>query len=345
MIHILLMILKIIGIIIAAILGLLFLLLVIFLCVPVRYCLEASMSGEIKKSRVHGKVTWLLHLIRVDVALEEQNLKWKARIAWKSFGSGADERKSERKKAHEKENDQDRKEKRKEQRVESDSGLQKVEKEPEKEERPVKSVKTHAENMEKGTGKKIEKSPENISEKNQGNIEKVQSEKNSEKIEKTEKIEEKSGRFEKIKCTIVKFCDKIKHTVRHTEETLENLSEKKERIVKELEDPVHRKAFSKVKKELGKLLKRWRPKVMEGNVHFGFEDPYHTGQALAALSIVYPFIGGRLSVEPDFEQRILEGNVKIHGGICVMPLVCLLWNLVWCKEIRKTYHDVRNFKW
>ena len=60
--HILLIILKIIGIIIAVILGLLLLLLVTFLCVPVRYRLDASMPGEIKESSAYGRVTWLLRL-------------------------------------------------------------------------------------------------------------------------------------------------------------------------------------------------------------------------------------------------------------------------------------------
>ena len=85
--HILLIILKIIGIIIAVILGLLLLLLVTFLCVPVRYRLDASMPGEIKESSAYGRVTWFLRLIRIDVSFEEQELKWRVRIAWKSFGS------------------------------------------------------------------------------------------------------------------------------------------------------------------------------------------------------------------------------------------------------------------
>ena len=106
----------------------------------------------------------------------------------------------------------------------------------------------------------------------------------------------------------LKFCDKIKHTVGHAEEKLDSILDKKERIMKELEDPVHRKAFSKVKKEAGKLLKRWKPKVIKGEVQFGFEDPYHTGQALAGLSMIYPFIGDHLLVEPDFERRILKGK-------------------------------------
>ncbi len=394
--HILLIILKIIGIIIAVILGLLLLLLVILLCVPVRYRLDASMPGEIKKSSAYGRVTWLLRLIRIDASFEDQELKWRVRIAWKSFGSEpqkngqseSGEKKledrsaktkagnkepenrpvktdiekkepedhsvktdtgkieSEKEEAHEKRNTAP-KENRKEQRVESSSRLSEMEEEPEEEKRTVESSQTIPENVEKGTGEKTEKSPENIPEKVHERSEKVQSEKSNEKTKKVKNVEEpeeKAGRFEKIKCTIVKFCDKIKHTIVHAEEKLDSISEKKERIMKELEDPVHRKAFSKVKKEAGKLLKRWKPRVIKGAVHFGFEDPYHTGQALAGLSMIYPFIGDHLSVEPDFERRILKGDVKVRGGFRMAPLVCFLWNLVWCKEIRKTYHDIREFQ-
>ena len=302
--HILLIILKIIGIIIAVLLGLILLLLVILLCVPVRYRMEASMPGEIKESTVRGRVTWLLRLIRIDVSFEEQELKWRVRIAWKSFGS------EPKKEVTHGEENTDREETRKEQRVESSSRLSEMEEEPEEEKRTVESSKTLPENVE----------------------------------EIPESTPEKAGRFAKIKCTILKFCDKIKHTVGHAEEKLESLSEKKDKIIKELEDPVHQKAFSKAKKETGKLLKRWKPKVIKGTVRFGFEDPCHTGQALAAFSIIYPFIGEFLSIEPNFERRILKGDVKVRGGFRMVPLVCFLWNLVWCREIRKTYHDIREFQ-
>ena len=302
--HILLIILKIIGIIIAVLLGLILLLLVILLCVPVRYRMEASMPGEIKESTVRGRVTWLLRLIRIDASFEEQELKWRVRIAWKSFGS------EPKKEVTHGEENTDREETRKEQRVESSSRLSEMEEEPEEEKRTVESSKTLPENVE----------------------------------EIPESTPEKAGRFAKIKCTILKFCDKIKHTVGHAEEKLDSILDKKERIMKELEDPVHRKAFSKVKKEAGKLLKRWKPKVIKGEVQFGFEDPYHTGQALAGLSMIYPFIGDYLLVEPDFERRILKGKVRVRGGFRMMPLVCFLWNLVWCSEIRKTYHDIRKFQ-
>ena len=141
------------------------------------------------------------------------------------------------------------------------------------------------------------------------------------------------GIFRKIKCTIQKICDKMKL-----------LSEKKNKITEALTDEVHRKAFRKVKKEAFKLLRRWKPKRVHADIHYGFEDPCMTGQALAALSVIYPFIGDHLHVQPDFEQKILEGSAEVSGGIRLISAVCLLWNLLWCKEVRKTYHDIRNFE-
>ena len=129
--HILLIILKIIGIIIAVLLGLILLLLVILLCVPVRYRMEASMPGEIKESTVRGRVTWLLRLIRIDASFEEQELKWRVRIAWKSFGS------EPKKEVTHGEENTDREETRKEQRVESSSRLSEMEEESEEEKRTV----------------------------------------------------------------------------------------------------------------------------------------------------------------------------------------------------------------
>ena len=225
--HILLIILKIIGIIIAVLLGLILLLLVILLCVPVRYRLEASMPGEIKASSARGRVTWLLRLIRIDASFEEQELKWRVRIAWKSFGS-----KTEKEVTHEKRNT-DQEETRNEQRMESSRGLQKVEKEPAKEKTAAESGKTVPENVEERSGEKTEKYPEGISEESHERPEKVQPEKSREEVKKNkkpEKIEEKTktdtqkdrkeknteepgekaGKLEKIKCTILKFCDKIR---------------------------------------------------------------------------------------------------------------------------------------
>lgn len=392
MLHILLIILKIIGIIIAVILGLLFVLLAVLLCVPIRYRLEGSLDRKWRKSRGKACVTWLLHLIRIDVAFEEQLLRWKIRIAWKTFDSEKekeelDEENQEDK--HEKPHEEDGTEKpdevheevksEKPEEKHEESGETECEKPSEVSEKPrhekareeaceASKRETKAEILEEPSkpaeSKELEKndkekknSPEDekkcqtASEKTAGKkmdsarkrIEQKLGSENTEADEADADNEEKASLFSKIKCTIKDICDKIKHIVGKAADTTGKISDMKDRIIKELEDPVHQKAFGKVKKELGKLLRRWKPKELKGALHFGFEDPYHTGQALAVLSMIYPFLEGNLSVNPDFEQRILEGDLKISGKIAIIPLVGFLWNLIWCKAVRQTYRDIRNF--
>lgn len=94
MLHILLLILKIIGIIIAVILGILVLLVCVVLFVPVRYDLEAASDGTLARTRMETKVTWLLHLVRVDLRLEDKKFAWQVRVAWKKIQSGQEGKKT-----------------------------------------------------------------------------------------------------------------------------------------------------------------------------------------------------------------------------------------------------------
>ena len=67
MLHILLIILKIIGILLLVILGVVLLLLLAVLLIPVRYCGEASFHGAI---RGKVKIFWFLHLLSLQAVYE-----------------------------------------------------------------------------------------------------------------------------------------------------------------------------------------------------------------------------------------------------------------------------------
>ena len=82
MLHILLLILKIAGIILALILGIVILMICIVLFVPVRYELAGKTEGDLGSVRGRLLITWFLRLVRVDVSYKEQKLKWRIRIAW-----------------------------------------------------------------------------------------------------------------------------------------------------------------------------------------------------------------------------------------------------------------------
>ncbi|MCI9423849.1 MAG: DUF2953 domain-containing protein [Dorea sp.] len=94
MLHILLLILKIIGIIIAVILGILVLLVCVVLFVPVRYDMEAVSKGTFAKTCMKAKVTWLLHLVRVNLCYEDKVFSWQVRVGWKKIQSGQEEKKT-----------------------------------------------------------------------------------------------------------------------------------------------------------------------------------------------------------------------------------------------------------
>lgn len=85
MLHILLLILKIIGWILLAILILAVLLICVVLFVPFKYKAKGSCQGDISTLYGHIRFSWLLHLFSGHVEYENGSLKWKFRIAWKQF--------------------------------------------------------------------------------------------------------------------------------------------------------------------------------------------------------------------------------------------------------------------
>ena len=78
MIHILLMILKVIGVILLVILGLILAAVLLILFVPVRYRADVSFEG---KPDGEAAVSWLLHLVRIRVSYHE-HADVSGRVLW-----------------------------------------------------------------------------------------------------------------------------------------------------------------------------------------------------------------------------------------------------------------------
>ena len=198
---------------------------------------------------------------------------------------------------------------------------------------------------EAGTEDRLEKE-EKTDTKTEENVERLlqKPEKNEEESQIPPADEETPFLFEKIAGRLRAFFQKIKYTFQRLCGKIKTLSEKKEKVKEFLTDEVHRRAFQKTKTEFSRLMRRIRPKKLKGTVHYGFEDPYHTGQVLAALGVVYPWLGEAVSVYPDFEKRILQGDLYVKGTVRALYVVLLIWKLVWCKDVRTTYHHIRSFE-
>lgn len=150
---------------------------------------------------------------------------------------------------------------------------------------------------------------------------------------KRQKEPEKKRFFERIEYTFQTFCDKMNV-----------LTEKKETIFAFLEDEIHHAAFFKAIQTLKRLLKRLRPRRFTGKVRFGFEDPSVTGKVLAVISMIAPFWEGSIDVEPEFDEKILTGELEIAGSIAVWKFAAFALSVLMDKNIRKTIVHIRNFK-
>ena len=318
MLHILFLILKIIGIILAVILGLILLVICIVLFVPICYKADLHGSGNARELTVHAKESWLFGLIKAVFALENGKTDLSVRIAWKKFGDSdpvedkAEDRVEEKPKPEKKAVMQEKQVIQGEEKQDDTTNRitdKAVEDQTEKAEKSEQSAKTRPESTEKKQRKKKDRKED------------------SDSASKIEQI------TEKIKCTYHKFCDKINE-----------ITEKKDKITDFLTDETHKNAFLKLKNEAFHLLKKLKPKKIQGEITFGFEDPSLTGRLLAWISMIYPWIGEHTDITPDFEHRTLSGDLSIRGRLYVITPVVTAIRLILSKAVRRSYKDIRNFK-
>ena len=55
--------------------------------------------------------------------------------------------------------------------------------------------------------------------------------------------------------------------------------------------------------------------------------------------------GENMDLEPDFEKRVLEGSVYVKGRLRTVHMAVFAAKMLLDKNIRSTYHDIREFKW
>ena len=328
MLQILLLILKILGIILAVILGILITVLLLVLFVPVCYRGAAKWDLDERELKAQGSVRWLFGLLELRFAHRDGRTHLRGRIAWKKLDGRAEPERAggmERKVPAEKEAPAEKEvpaEKEEEHEKEREKGEETVEK-PAKEEKAAEDVPEASEE----DAQTAEENTAHDEKESAGSSEKYR------KIRQAfQKIRERiPSLLKKIKCTFRAICDKINL-----------LMEKREEILAFLGDEAHRSAYRIVKKEGIRLLRRTAPRHLRLSVCFGFADPYHTGQALAGLAVLYPFVPGEIRVIPDFERRVCRGRAQADGRLYAVHFVFAAFQVLRRRAVRQTYRDIRD---
>mgnify|MGYP002727672782 FL=1 len=119
------------------------------------------------------------------------------------------------------------------------------------------------------------------------------------------------------------------------------LKSKWESVKKFFRSKMFREALLHAKKEVLYFLKKAAPKKVTGTVRFGFNDPALTGETLGILGMIYGKLPKDLSIQPDFEQEILRGDVRMKGSFQAVTAAGIALRLFRDQNLRKT---IRHFK-
>ena len=340
MIHILLMILKIIGIILLVILGILLVVLSAVLLVPVRYRVLGSWHG---KPELEAKATWLLHILSFRAVYTDGGLKTVLRVFGYNLFKARDKNPAEdvikgtesvlngEEQALQDElmEDEARFRKAAEERRagggKDDGGMRS---------REDTGGRGDAKSPDDSGGRGNAKAPDDTG--GRGN---AKAPDDTESRTATEEDDAPLGRagslfrriktkleniWKNLKFSFTKFCDKLKGIREFTED--------KKRW---LEDEKNQASLKLLFRQAKRLIAHIWPVKGKGTVTFGFDDPYTTGQVLQAVSLIYPFYHRQLVIHPVFDEQVIDAEGSFRGRIRLAFVLWLAFQVFWDKHTRR----------
>ena len=330
MLHIIIFILKIIGILLLVILGLILLLVSSVLFVPITYKVRAERKdGVIQVRAVAG---WMFRLLSVHYRLhtsQEPMQLLQGRIlgipVWKPLEPKKEKPKKAEKKSKEKQS--------KPKQMEAKQLEQKAE---------AKSSDKAKERLKKdltpGTAVATVPQPEpEVSRQEQPQDKQAQTKPPRQSILKKllYAIRRIYGKITAIGRGLFSLVVKLLHMPEKASETIGTLTD-----FWNLEENV--KARESIWRELKFLWKHSRPRKADLTLHFGFEDPSWTGQCMGVLSILNVWYPGRIFLKPEFEQEIFEGTLYIKGHMMLAVPLLSIFRLWRDENVMKMYRRFRQ---
>lgn len=323
MIHILFMILKALGILLLVLLFLVLLIVCTVLFLP--FCYRAQVLKEEEGFacvKASGRVSWLFGAVALTASYEEQ--KSEAQILL--FGASLETWKRRLKKIRRGEASVPRTEE------------NETENAPEAEKTAEQKAPDQKEKQQKVTAQKEQPEQEqepdapkkSILERFFGRIEYL-----------PEKLLNLASRLLQTAFRLLELPFRLLEKLEQKIQAGRRLKRKWESVKKFFRSKMFREALLHAKKEVLYFLKKAAPKKVTGTVRFGFNDPALTGETLGILGMIYGKLPKDLSIQPDFEQEILRGDVRMKGSFQAVTAAGIALRLFRDQNLRKT---IRHFK-
>ncbi len=323
MIHILFMILKALGILLLVLLFLVLLIVCTVLFLP--FCYRAQVLKEEEGFacvKASGRVSWLFGAVALTASYEEQ----KAEAQILLFGASLETWKRRLKKIRRGEASVPRTEE------------NETENAPEAEKTAEQKAPDQKEKQQKVTAQKEQPEQEqepdapkkSILERFFGRIEYL-----------PEKLLNLASRLLQTAFRLLELPFRLLEKLEQKIQAGRRLKRKWESVKKFFRSKMFREALLHAKKEVLYFLKKAAPKKVTGTVRFGFDDPALTGETLGILGMIYGKLPKDLSIQPDFEQEILQGDVRMKGSFQAVTAAGIALRLFRDQNLRKT---IRHFK-
>ena len=137
--------------------------------------------------------------------------------------------------------------------------------------------------------------------------------------------------------------DKIENIFDRIGGKLEWADRKRRWIERFLEDPKNQKTIRLVWRQAKAMIRHILPQKASGQITFGFDDPATTGSVLAACSVLYALYGTELTITPDFENAVIDGNLQMKGRIRAGALAVRTVRVLIDRNLWRMIKKVRKF--
>ncbi len=310
MLAFLLGLLKIIGIVLLVILLVLLLLITVVLLVPIKYQAEGSISEENKQA--NARVTWLCRLIRMKL---DYNFPDKPLISFKILWIELlKERKPKKPK--------------KERKPKEPKATK--EKKPKKEKKEKYHPAVNVALLEAADAEAAAKEAKEEVKKVDISSEKVKENADKEVVEQVD-TPESGNKIEKIIFKIQGLYDKINKIIDDVHYYLDILEEDETQgLIKD--------AWCSILKILNSI----KPKIFRINAIVGFDMPDTTGRVYGYYCMLMPWLSDDIYVEPNFEQKIINGDIYIKGKIRILTIAVNALRIAFDKRLKPLIKKIKN---
>lgn len=301
MIHILLLILKIIGIVLAAVL--IFVLLLLFF--PVIYTGKADFD----KNGADAKITaqWMFHLIHFRMDVQRNDIKYALRVLGiPILRSGKKEKKSAAKEEIPKEKgkrEYRKQEKQKEEILDKDDFLEK---------KITDNTVSDEFNSDNASTKKF-------------------------KAKDVSKEEKSRLNLSDIKKHLYALVKRIKRFLKDAVHNIKSAYAKIQEIKSFITANTTKEAYNYAKKIIIKLTKHIFPNKVKADMTIGFDEPHLTGEMLGVAGIIFGTLRinpKKIVINPEFENKVFEGWIKCRGHMMLGVVGIYILKIYFKQEIR-----------